>query len=106
MSSEIEVEETTTDHHHHSSDIVTGNENGTGEIAGVPEESLKNDIYTAAAYGDMEKLRNLVELEGCSITKPDDLGYRALQWAALNNRLAAAQYILEVFALFLSTAYM
>ncbi|KAM0031081.1 putative protein S-acyltransferase [Helianthus debilis subsp. tardiflorus] len=88
MSSEIEVEETT-DH------PPTGT--GNGEIAGgaAAEESLKNDVYTAAAYGDMEKLRNLVEFEGCSVTKPDDLGYRALQWAALNNRVAAAQYILE-----------
>lgn len=84
MSSEIEVEENT-DH--------AAAENGNG--AGVQEESLKNDVYTAAAYGDLEKLRNLVETEGCSINKPDDLGYRALQWAALNNRVAAAQYILE-----------
>ncbi|GJW18990.1 protein S-acyltransferase 24 [Tanacetum coccineum] len=70
-----------------------------GEIAatdgGVTEESMKNDVYTAAAYGDLDKLKNLVELEGASVHKPDDLGYRALQWAALNNRVAAAQYILE-----------
>ncbi|KAI3495995.1 hypothetical protein L1887_38344 [Cichorium endivia] len=89
MSSEIEVVENT-DH------AAAGNGNGTvGGGEGVQEESLKNDIYTAAAYGDLEKLRNLVETEGCSINKPDDLGYRALQWAALNNRVAAAQYILE-----------
>ncbi|KAI3725008.1 hypothetical protein L1987_64779 [Smallanthus sonchifolius] len=88
MSSEIEVEENT-------DPSAAGN--GTGEIAGVQEqeESLKNDVYTAAAYGDLQKLRNLVESEGCSVTKPDDLGYRALQWAALNNHVAAAQYILE-----------
>nr|GEV80093.1 protein S-acyltransferase 24 [Tanacetum cinerariifolium] len=70
-----------------------------GEIAatdgGVTEESMKNDVYTAAAYGDLDKLKNLVEFEGASVHKPDDLGYRALQWAALNNRVAAAQYILE-----------
>ncbi|KAD6454589.1 hypothetical protein E3N88_09295 [Mikania micrantha] len=84
MSSEIEIEEIT-----HNS--AAGN--GNGSI--VVDESLKNDVYTAAAYGDLEKLRNLVESEGCSVTKPDDLGYRALQWAALNNRVAAAQYILQ-----------
>ncbi|KAK9073813.1 hypothetical protein SSX86_006407 [Deinandra increscens subsp. villosa] len=88
MSSEIEVEENT-DH----SAAGRGNEEIVG--GGVQEESLKNDVYTAAAYGDLEKLRNLVDSEGCSVTKPDDLGYRALQWAALNNRVAAAQYILE-----------
>ncbi|KAL8239735.1 hypothetical protein R6Q59_016302 [Mikania micrantha] len=84
MSSEIEIEEIT-----HNS--AAGN--GNGSI--VVDESLKNDVYTAAAYGDLEKLRNLVESEGCSVTKPDDLGYRVLQWAALNNRVAAAQYILQ-----------
>lgn len=95
MSSEIEVEENT-------DPTAAGNGNGAAEGGvGVPEESLKNDIYTAAAYGDLEKLRNLVETEGCSINKPDDQGYRALQWAALNNRVAAAQYIVEVFPLFL-----
>jgi palmitoyltransferase len=62
----------------------------------VSEDSLRNDVYTAAAYGDLEKLHRLVELEGCLVTEPDGLGYYALQWAALNNRTAAAQYIIEV----------
>ena len=53
-------------------------------------------VYTAAAYGDLEKLQRLVEGEGCTVTEPDGLGYYALQWAALNNRAAAAQYIIEV----------
>ena len=60
------------------------------------DESLKNDVYTAAAYGDLEKLQRLVEGEGRPVTEPDGGGYHALQWAALNNRVAAAQYILEV----------
>ena len=60
------------------------------------EESLRDDVYTAAAYGDMEKLQRLVERQGCSVSEPDGLGYYALQWAALNNRTAAARYILEV----------
>jgi hypothetical protein len=60
------------------------------------DESLKNDVYTAAAYGDLEKLQRLVEGEGRPVNGPDGGGYHALQWAALNNRVAAAQYILEV----------
>lgn len=60
------------------------------------EESLRNDVYTAAAYGDLERLQRLVEQEGCPVSEPDGLGYYALQWAALNNRTAAAQYIIEV----------
>ncbi|KAF2600997.1 hypothetical protein F2Q68_00007586 [Brassica cretica] len=59
------------------------------------DESLKNDVYTASAYGDLEKLHRLVECEGCSVSEPDGLGYYALQWAALNNRSAVAQYIIE-----------
>lgn len=74
---------------HESSTSVKGG----GEIE---EESLRNDVYTAAAYGDMEKLQRLVESEGCSVSEPDSLGYYPLQWAALNNRTAAAQYIIEV----------
>ncbi|CAM8966078.1 unnamed protein product [Rhodiola kirilowii] len=50
-----------------------GSGNGGSGISG--EESLRNDVYTAAAYGDMEKLQRLVE--------------------TLNNRIAAAQYIIE-----------
>jgi len=70
--------------------------NANNGVAVVGEESLRNDVYTAAAYGDLEKLHRLVESEGCSVSVPDSLGYYALQWAALNNRSAAAQYIIEV----------
>ena len=68
---------------------------GAGQ-EGEEEEALKDDVYTGAAYGDLEKLHRLVEREGRSVTVPDALGYHALQWAALNNRVATAQYILEV----------
>lgn len=53
-------------------------------------------MYTAAAYGDLEKLHRLVEFEGCSVSEPDELGYYALQWSALNNRTAVARYIIDV----------
>eukprot|EP00897_Mesotaenium_endlicherianum_P001224 jgi/Mesen1/1129/ME000123S00302 len=56
---------------------------------------LKDDIYTAAAYGDIDKLRRLIETEGHHINTPDAGGYRALQWSALNNKVAIAQYLLE-----------
>ncbi|KAK1420957.1 hypothetical protein QVD17_22956 [Tagetes erecta] len=89
MSSEIEV----VDEVHESRDRDAAG-NGTIE-GGVDEESLRDDVYTAAAYGDLEKLQRLVESEGCSVSQPDSLGYYALQWAALNNRAAAAQYIIQ-----------
>ncbi|KAL3535935.1 hypothetical protein ACH5RR_004396 [Cinchona calisaya] len=95
MSSEIEVVEEveeSRDHGQSSSSTSAVQTMANGEIE---EESLRNDVYTAAAYGDMEKLRRLVESKGCSVSEPDSLGYYALQWAALNNRTAAAQYIIE-----------
>lgn len=71
---------------------------GGGDISTAQEDeiALPNDVYMAAAYGDLEKLQRLVESEGCSFSETDSLGYYALQWAALNNRTAAAQYIIEV----------
>ncbi|KAL0315488.1 UNVERIFIED_CONTAM: protein S-acyltransferase 24 [Sesamum radiatum] len=85
MSSEIEVveEEESGYHLKKATPIV------------VEDEWLRNDVYTAAAYGDMGKLQRLVEREGCLVSESDALGYSALQWAALNNRMAAAQYIIE-----------
>ncbi|XVF88270.1 hypothetical protein PTKIN_Ptkin19aG0036700 [Pterospermum kingtungense] len=102
MSSEIEVVEEVQSSKQSGGDgvvaIGTGNYGGNngGVVGGVADdESLRNDVYTAAAYGDLEKLHRLVESEGCSVSEPDGLGYYALQWAALNNRTAAAQYIIE-----------
>ena len=89
MSSEIEVVDD-------AGETSTAGDSGAGAGAGGGEESLRNDVYTAAAYGDLEKLQRLVESEGCSVAEPDGNGYYALQWAALNNRTAAAQYIIEV----------
>ncbi|XP_073002152.1 protein S-acyltransferase 24-like [Typha latifolia] len=70
-----------------------GGDDGGG--GGDGQDALKNDVYTGAAYGDLEKLQRLVEEEGHSLAEPDALGYYALQWAALNNRTAAVQYIIE-----------
>lgn len=88
MASEIEVVE-------EASGAGGGAAPGGGGGAGA-QEALKNDVYTASAYGDLEKLQRLVEEEGCSVSEADGAGYYALQWAALNNRTAAAQYIIEV----------
>ncbi|XP_062148643.1 protein S-acyltransferase 24 [Alnus glutinosa] len=91
MSSEIEVVDEAQSQDHESASPSAG----AVRADGVGEEMLRNDVYTAAAYGDLEKLQRLVECEGCSVSEPDGLGYYALQWAALNNRTAAAQYIIE-----------
>ncbi|XVE63638.1 hypothetical protein DITRI_Ditri07aG0035900 [Diplodiscus trichospermus] len=101
MSSEIEVVEEVQPSKQSGGTGVVANGNGNygvndGVVGGVADDgSLRNDVYTAAAYGDLEKLHRLVESEGCSVSEPDGLGYYALQWAALNNRTAVAQYIIE-----------
>ncbi|VAI81084.1 unnamed protein product [Triticum turgidum subsp. durum] len=90
MASEIEVLEDTTAA---ASSAVA--EAPLEAAAAAAEEALKDDVYTAAAYGDLEKLQRLVEAEGRPVGGTDASGYYALQWAVLNNRVAAAQYILE-----------
>ncbi|PKA62445.1 S-acyltransferase TIP1 [Apostasia shenzhenica] len=97
MASEIEIVEEGDRIDATSSGVSVGAATtGSKEALEVAEdEALRNDVYTAAAYGDLEKLQRLVESEGCSVTEPDGGGYYALQWAALNNRTVAAQYIIE-----------
>lgn len=86
MPSEIEIVE----------EVQSRDQQSLAPAPEVEDESLRNDVYTAAAYGDLEKLQRLVEQDGCSVSEPDGMGYYALQWAALNNRTAAAHYIIEV----------
>ena len=61
MSSKIEVVE-------EGPVAITG---GVGSGVPVEEEVLRNDVYTAMVYGDLEKFQRLVEVEGYSISKPD-----------------------------------
>ncbi|KAE8713946.1 Protein S-acyltransferase 24 [Hibiscus syriacus] len=74
MSSEIEVVQEVLSSKQSGDDVANGNGyNGrNNEVAN--DESLRNDVYAAAAYGDLEKLH---------------------EWTALNNRTAAAHYIIE-----------
>ena len=52
-------------------------------------------VWKAAAYGDFEKLRELSEAEPEALHCPDEQGFFALQWAALNNRVAVLTYLLD-----------
>ncbi|KAG0530178.1 hypothetical protein BDA96_05G163000 [Sorghum bicolor] len=67
------------------------------EGAGQPADPVV-DVYSAAAYGDLERLRGFVEQGGpaaAALREPDGNGYHALQWAALNNYPHVALYIIE-----------
>nr|CAB3490011.1 unnamed protein product [Digitaria exilis] len=65
-----------------------------GAAAGEPDPVV--DVYSAAAYGDLERLRGFVECGGAAaLMEPDGNGYHALQWAALNNYPHVALYLIE-----------
>lgn len=75
----------------------------SSEIEVVPLDSNPNhhqpaitDVFSASAYGDLNSLKRFVEHNGSSVSLPDANGYYPLQWAALNNSLHVAQYIIEV----------
>jgi palmitoyltransferase len=65
------------------------------------EEEKEWDVWRAAAYGNQEKLEFFVKNAPSSsiiIDAKDANGFRPLQWAALNNRVAIAKYLLDLGA--------
>ncbi|MEW5315647.1 MAG: hypothetical protein WDW38_007060 [Sanguina aurantia] len=64
-----------------------------------PVTSNSNEVIDtvakACAYGDFERLRQFVEEDEACVNKPDDNGYYPLQWAALNNHVAEANFLLS-----------
>eukprot|EP01090_Pellita_catalonica_P008660 TRINITY_DN1974_c0_g1_i5.p1 TRINITY_DN1974_c0_g1~~TRINITY_DN1974_c0_g1_i5.p1 ORF type:complete len:609 (+),score=50.71 TRINITY_DN1974_c0_g1_i5:69-1895(+) len=62
--------------------------------AWVDDEEL--DIFMAAACGNVELCRELIEIQKAyTVNSTDKLGYTALHWAALNNRCNVAEYLLS-----------
>ena len=59
------------------------------------KEESEKDVWRAAAYGNVEAIKRMVEEDPGCVNAPDGSGYRALQWAALNNRVSAATYLLD-----------
>ena len=49
----------------------------------------------ACAYGDFDALVGFVTADKDCVNRCDEGGYYPLQWAALNNRVAEASYLLE-----------
>ncbi len=52
-------------------------------------------VSKACAFGDFEKLRAFFDSDPSSINAADASGYYPLQWAALNNRLQEANFLLS-----------
>ncbi|KAI4380479.1 hypothetical protein MLD38_006665 [Melastoma candidum] len=59
-------------------------------VSSSTNEVGRSEVCMAAAYGDVDKLRELVEKEGRSVCDADGSGYCPLQWAALNDRCCCA----------------
>ncbi|KAF7850416.1 hypothetical protein BT93_L5518 [Corymbia citriodora subsp. variegata] len=81
-----------------SSEIEVTESPGAATTQDPPSEAAAAavvDAFSAAAYGDLEKLRTFVEQGGASLSTPDANGYYPLQWAALNNFADVVQYIIE-----------
>lgn len=51
--------------------------------------------WKAAAYGDFDALKQLTEGKPELLHQPDEQGYYAVQWAALNNRVAVLSYLID-----------
>jgi len=76
---------------------MEGDRADAADVAAAPaaEDESEMDIWRAAAYGNIDAMTRMIDAdEGC-VNAPDGAGYRALQWAALNNRVAAATLLLE-----------
>ena len=52
-------------------------------------------LSKACAYGDFDKLKSFIEQDPACVNTPDESGYYPLQWAALNNRVAEATYLIS-----------
>ncbi|CAM8932493.1 unnamed protein product [Rhodiola kirilowii] len=80
-----------------SSEIETAGEfNKRESEQGAPVvQELVKDVFSAAAYGDLVKLRKFVEEDGCAVSVPDGNGYYPLQWAALNGYPDIVLYLVE-----------
>ncbi|KAL0337545.1 UNVERIFIED_CONTAM: protein S-acyltransferase 24, partial [Sesamum calycinum] len=86
MSSEIEVveEEESGYHLKKATPIV------------VEDEWLRNDVYTAAAYGDMGSCRGWSrEKHGGDINACDHQGQTALHWSAVRGAVQVAELLLQ-----------
>jgi palmitoyltransferase ZDHHC13/17 len=63
-----------------------------------PLHTCTDTVCKACAYGDFDALRRLLDADPASASVPDEGGYRPLQWAALNNRVAEASLLLSAGA--------
>ncbi|KAJ9511104.1 hypothetical protein QJQ45_013141 [Haematococcus lacustris] len=64
----------------------------------APHENI-DTVSKAAAYGEYTKLQQFLDAQPACVNETDASGYYPLQWAALNNRVAEATFLLQRGAL-------
>mmetsp|Transcript_31944 Transcript_31944/g.69755 ORF Transcript_31944/g.69755 Transcript_31944/m.69755 type:complete len:635 (-) Transcript_31944:26-1930(-) len=52
-------------------------------------------VWKASAYGDTDKLKEMLEADRKLANTPDEAGRLPIQWAALNNRVAAITLLMQ-----------
>jgi ankyrin repeat protein len=60
------------------------------------KEYSQLDAVKATQYGVLERLKELIESNQCDPNKPDSENVYLLHWAAINNRLEIAKYLISL----------
>ena len=53
------------------------------------------DVISAVQYGDIDLLKQYIELGEYNINTVDSEGCSLLHWAAINNRIEIARYLIQ-----------
>ena len=88
-------------------DLINNNKGALAKKAKLEEEarileSINRKDYTqldavkATQYGVMDRLKELIESNQCDPNKPDKENVYLLHWAAINNRLDIAKYLVSL----------
>jgi len=81
--------------HIHSRDCNHHNERPINETPSPPIVEEKEDIFVAAANGNMSLLTTMLDQQKIDINSVDNDGSTALHWACLKNRMEIVKYLLE-----------
>ena len=61
----------------------------------VDEDYSKFDIVKATQYGAFDRCKELIESGMADVNRPDNENVYLLHWAAINNRIEIAKYLIE-----------
>ncbi|KAL1490617.1 hypothetical protein ABEB36_013279 [Hypothenemus hampei] len=67
--------------------------NGSVASQSLEELDFERGIWSAAQYGELERVKHLVETGKCSIDQRDSAGYTALHYASRNGQLSVCKYL-------------